>query len=49
MASKSKSGNLTAQLSKHELEVEKLRDENKWNRLKEYAHAIPPKETKYGQ
>jgi hypothetical protein len=49
MANKSKnqSANLS-NLSKQELEIEKLRDENKWSRLKEYTYNVMAKDTKQG-
>jgi hypothetical protein len=49
MANKSKnqSANLT-NLSKQELEVERLRDENKWSKLKEYTYNVIAKDSKQG-
>lgn len=35
--------------SKYETEVEKLRNENNWNRLREYAMSIPHKDAKTEQ
>ena len=33
--------------SKHELEIEKLRNENKWDKLRDYVKLLP-KDSKYG-
>lgn len=34
--------------SKYEIEIEKLRNENKWDKLREYAQKLP-KDSKYGK
>lgn len=35
-------------IGKYELEIEKLRDENKWLRLRELVSSIPNKDPKIG-
>lgn len=35
-------------IGKYEVEIEKLRDENKWTRLRELVNSIPNKDAKAG-
>lgn len=46
--SKNQSTSSSSQLSKHEIEVLRLRDENKWLRLREYASNLSNKDHKLG-
>ena len=47
MTGKSKNQSVkSSQYRRHEQEIERLRDENKWNKLKDYVHAISAKDAK---
>ena len=39
----------SSQLSKHENEIERLRNENKWVRLREYVAGLSGKDQKLGE
>ena len=39
----------SAHASKHETEIERLRNENKWVRLREYVTTLSAKEQKLGE
>ncbi len=48
MTGKNSKNHGVTQYGKYEIEIEKLRDENKWNRLREFANGISTKDLKSG-